>query len=321
MTMHLREVGRRIPQHGAPARVQGQSVYTQDVTLPGMLHAAVLRSPHAHARILRIDTGPAKALAGVHAVITAADFPGKRYVHLGGKYSDRFPLATDRVRFYGEEVAAVAAETAEIARDALRLIAVEYAPLRAVLTPAAALSPDAPGIHAGDVTPAARNIAIRFAADYGDVAAAFDAAAHVFDEEFAHGVVVPACMETNSTVAHYDRATGDLTLWTATQAPFMILGWEGWRGSLSFQGKRKADIDTNSIWYWGLRHFTDGQNSTYNSLVGVLSPLLILAAFALSIHLGRRYYERLGTFPWIGVAASMLAGRVMAPIAGIAARV
>ncbi|MCC7347459.1 MAG: xanthine dehydrogenase family protein, partial [Variibacter sp.] len=222
MTMHLREVGRRIPQHGAPARVQGQSVYTQDVTLPGMLHAAVLRSPHAHARILRIDTGPAKALAGVHAVITAADFPGKRYVHLGGKYSDRFPLATDRVRFYGEEVAAVAAETAEIARDALRLIAVEYAPLRAVLTPAAALSPDAPGIHAGDVTPAARNIAIRFAADYGDVAAAFDAAAHVFDEEFAHGVVVPACMETNSTVADYDRATGDLTLWTATQAPFFV---------------------------------------------------------------------------------------------------
>ncbi|GAB04267.1 hypothetical protein M2359_000466 [Gordonia amarae] len=92
------------------------------------------------------------------------------------------------------------------------------------------------------------------------------------------------------------------------QLPFMILGFDGWKAALSFQGQRKADVDTNSIWYWGLRHFTDGQNSTYNSLVGVLSPLLILAAFALSIHLGRRYYERLGTFPWIGVAASMLAG-------------
>ena len=94
----------------------------------------------------------------------------------------------------------------------------------------------------------------------------------------------------------------------AVQLPFMILGFDGWKAALSFQGQRKADVDTNSIWYWGLRHFTGGQNSTYNSLVGVLSPLLILAAFALSIHLGRRYYERVGTFPWIGVAASMLAG-------------
>lgn len=94
----------------------------------------------------------------------------------------------------------------------------------------------------------------------------------------------------------------------AVQLPFMVLGFDGWKAALSFQGRRKADVDTNSIWYWGLRHVTGGQNSTYNSLVGVLSPLLILAAFALSIHLGRRYYERLGTFPWIGVAASMLAG-------------
>lgn len=94
----------------------------------------------------------------------------------------------------------------------------------------------------------------------------------------------------------------------AVQLPFMILGFDGWKAALSFQGQRKADVDTNSIWYWGLRHFTGGQNSTYNSLVGVLSPLLILAAFALAIHLGCRHYERVGTFPWIGVAASMLAG-------------
>ena len=92
------------------------------------------------------------------------------------------------------------------------------------------------------------------------------------------------------------------------QLPFMILGFDGWKAALSFQGQRKADVDTNSIWYWGLRHVTGGQNSTYNSLVGVLSPMLILAAFALTIYLGLRYYERVGTFPWIGVAASMLAG-------------
>ncbi|MEE3852118.1 hypothetical protein VZC37_17380 [Gordonia sp. LSe1-13] len=94
----------------------------------------------------------------------------------------------------------------------------------------------------------------------------------------------------------------------AIQLPFILLGFEGWKAALSFQGKRKADVDTNSIWYWGLRHFTGGQNDTYNSLVGVLSPLLIVAAFAVSVYLGWRVYQRTGLYPWIGVAASMLAG-------------
>ncbi|MFW0797142.1 hypothetical protein AAFP30_25285 [Gordonia sp. CPCC 205515] len=94
----------------------------------------------------------------------------------------------------------------------------------------------------------------------------------------------------------------------AVQLPFMLLGFEGWKAALSFQGKRKSDVDTNSIWYWGLRHLTGGQNDTYNSLVGVLSPMLIMCAFAISIYLGWRTYQRVGTFPWIGVSASMLAG-------------
>ena len=92
------------------------------------------------------------------------------------------------------------------------------------------------------------------------------------------------------------------------QLPFMVLGFDGWRAALSFQGKRKSDVDTNSIWYWGLRHFTGGQNDTYNSLVGVLSPILILAAFAASIYLGWLVFQRSGSYPWIGVSASMLAG-------------
>lgn len=94
----------------------------------------------------------------------------------------------------------------------------------------------------------------------------------------------------------------------AIQAPFMILGFDGWRAALSFQGKRKADVDTNSIWYWGLRHLTGGQNDTYNSLVGLLSPALILCAFAATIYLGWRAYQRTGIYPWVGAAASMLAG-------------
>ncbi|MYR07397.1 hypothetical protein GTV32_14255 [Gordonia sp. SID5947] len=94
----------------------------------------------------------------------------------------------------------------------------------------------------------------------------------------------------------------------AIQLPFMVLGFDGWKAALSFQGKRKSDVDTNSIWYWGLRHLTGGQNDTYNSLVGLLSPILIVAAFATSVYLGWRVYRRDGLYPWIGVSASMLAG-------------
>src|SRR5690606_23951352 len=86
-------VGQRAHQHGATGRVTGQAVFTQDVSLPDMLFAAVLRSPHAHAKITRIDVTRALASPGVRAVITAGDFPGIRYVHFGAKYSDRYPLA------------------------------------------------------------------------------------------------------------------------------------------------------------------------------------------------------------------------------------
>ncbi|GAB93552.1 hypothetical protein GORHZ_228_00040 [Gordonia rhizosphera NBRC 16068] len=102
-------------------------------------------------------------------------------------------------------------------------------------------------------------------------------------------------------------AAATLTV-VAIQLPFMLAGFEGWKAALSFQGKRKADVDTNSIWYWGLRHFTGGQNDTYNTLVGLLSPMLIGVAFATSVYLGWRLYRRDGLYPWIGVSASMLAG-------------
>ncbi|RPA64812.1 hypothetical protein EF294_06795 [Gordonia oryzae] len=92
------------------------------------------------------------------------------------------------------------------------------------------------------------------------------------------------------------------------QLPFIVLGYDGWRAALTFQGKRRADLDTNSIWYWGLRHLTGGQNGTYNSIVGVLSPTLIVCAFVIAVYLGRRQYNRTGLYPWIGVSAAMLAG-------------
>jgi uncharacterized membrane protein len=98
----------------------------------------------------------------------------------------------------------------------------------------------------------------------------------------------------------------------AVQLPFMIAGFKGWQASLSFQGKRKADVDTNTIWYWGLRHFTgDGPSdahSLYNSIVGVASPLLIIVSLGVAVWLGVRHWQRGNVFPWIGVSAAMLAG-------------
>lgn len=221
MNAPLREVGRRVQQEGSERRVRGEAVFTHDVTLPGMLLAAVLRSPHAHARIVSIDTSLAQAFPGVRGVIVASDFGGRRYLHMGGRLSDRHPLASDRVRFFGEELAAIAADTLEIAREAVRLIAVEYEPLPAVLAPPDAVLPGAAELHDPAAT-SARNVAIRFSCDYGDVASAFAGAAHVFEDVYEHGVVVPACMETNGTVASFDPATGELQAWTATQAPFFV---------------------------------------------------------------------------------------------------
>ncbi len=216
------EVGRRMPQLESASKVRGRALYTPDIALPNMLHAAVLRSPHAHARIESISTADASAMPGVQAVITAADFPGIKYVHLGAKWSDRYPMARDRVRFFGEEVAAVAAETPSLARAAAARIQVAYVPLPAALDPDAATRSDALPIHEGELTQAGKNVAQRVSTDFGDVESAFSRAAHVFEDEFEHGVVVPGCMETNGTVAAYDAESGVLTLWTATQAPFFV---------------------------------------------------------------------------------------------------
>ncbi|MBM7368803.1 GNAT family N-acetyltransferase [Gordonia hydrophobica] len=93
-----------------------------------------------------------------------------------------------------------------------------------------------------------------------------------------------------------------------TQAPFMIAGYEGWKAAIDFQTKREANLSTNSIWYWGLRMVTGGETPTYNSIVDVASPLLIILAFAVACFLGWRVYQRDGVFPWLGVSGAMLAG-------------
>lgn len=217
MTIAGRAVGQSVSLREAPERVTGRALYTHDMTLPGMLHGAMLRSPHPHAAIRAIDVSAALAMPGVVATLTGEETTDK-YLNYGPSFADRYPLAHGRVRFVGEEVAAVAAETPAQARAAAAAIRVEYEVLPAVFDPAAALAPDAPQILHGPNLP--WNVAQQSSADWGGVAAGFAAAAHVVEGSFEHGLVAPICLETNAVLAAWDEAAGTMDIWAGTQAPF-----------------------------------------------------------------------------------------------------
>ncbi|MCC7371681.1 MAG: hypothetical protein IT306_24905 [Chloroflexi bacterium] len=139
----VRGVGFSVPRYDAPDKVVGKTRYVNDVILPGMLHARLLRSPHAHARITRIDVSKAKALKGVRAVLTAADIPT---LHHGAKTRGHAIMAIDRAIFAGQPVAAVAADELAIADEALDLIEVEYEVLPAAVDPIKSMDWDAPRV-------------------------------------------------------------------------------------------------------------------------------------------------------------------------------
>ena len=138
-------VGESAQRPDGEPKVRGEFAYASDLWRPGMLHGATLRSPHPHARIVAIDTAPARALPGVRAVLTHEDLPNEEL--FGLMKSDQHPLARKKVRFLGDPVALVAADDARTAREACALIAVTYEPLRAITDPIAALQPDARPIH------------------------------------------------------------------------------------------------------------------------------------------------------------------------------
>jgi carbon-monoxide dehydrogenase large subunit len=225
-------VGARVPKRDAPALATGRARYATDLTLPGMLHAAVLHSAHAHARILRVDTSEAERLPGVHAVITARDVPHNL---TGVSVSDRPVIAGDKVRYFGDIVAAVAAQTPAIAADALGRIRVDYEPLASVHTLDDALQPGAPLVHEDTTKYAfrafvkphpvyeANNISTRFVLRSGDVAAGRAAAAVVVRDRFQTQWVEHVSMEPHAAVASYDPASGRLTLWASTGKPFRTL--------------------------------------------------------------------------------------------------
>lgn len=195
----------------------GRTVYVADRHPDGELVARVLRSPHPHAKILTLDTTRAERMPGVRAIVTADDLvPGIHYHHHGGELADRPPLARDRVRYVGEEIAAVAATSREAADAALDAIEVVFDPLPAVTSVEAACAPKASTIH--DHRP--DNVARSTRRRYGATSVAADALSVKGTYRYCRQAHVP--METNRTTARWDPDREILELWTSTQSPLFI---------------------------------------------------------------------------------------------------
>lgn len=213
----LAVIGRPVSVPGVVEKVTGRAKFADDYTFPGMLYARTLRAQYPHANILNINTAAAKALPGVRAVLTHADIPGEKY---HGLVNFDWPaLAIDKVRYLGDPVAIVAADTPEIAEQALGLIAVEYQPLPAVTDPETAHHPDAPVIHNNWKTD---NLIKHIKVRHGDVTAGFAQAEVVVEGEYRtptieHAFLEPECsIGVPAGVADHDK----LTVYVGSQIPY-----------------------------------------------------------------------------------------------------
>jgi CO/xanthine dehydrogenase Mo-binding subunit len=212
-------VGQRVPRKEDARLLRGTAKFAGDVRRVGMLHAVVLRSPVAHASIRSIDTSAAGKLAGVWGVLTSADIRGVKPIpmrtgHIPGlERSLQYPLASDKVRYVGEPVAVVVAESRYVAEDALELIDVQYETLNAVTDTREAISPDAPPLHS-DVPD---NIAGQFQVEVGDIGRAMAEADLVIEEEFSTHRHSGVPIETRGLVAEFDEGGEILTIWGATK--------------------------------------------------------------------------------------------------------
>lgn len=201
----LAVVGVAVPRLGLPEKVRGQARYTADLKRPGMLYGRVLRSPHAHARIVRIDTSEAERLPGVHAVLTYRDVPQVRLD------ADLFPLESV-LRFVGDEVALVAADSEALAEDALRLVRVEYEVLPSVFEAEEALQPGAPLVHPQGNLVGGKTLVV----ERGSVEQGLAEASQVFEGAFHTRMHGPVGMETRAALAEWE---GDhLTVWKTSRA-------------------------------------------------------------------------------------------------------
>jgi aerobic carbon-monoxide dehydrogenase large subunit len=206
--------------------VTGQGRYVDDIIVPGTLHAAILRSPHAHASITAMKLAAARAAAGVRLVLAGVDLVGKigsikpNWVVPGTRVPDRPVMALDRVRFVGECVALIVAETPETAEDALERIEVSYEPLPAVIDESEAVRDGAPQLHAN----VPENITTVYKVSGGNYAAAARAADQILRLRLVNNRLIPTCLETRAILA-VPNVGGTLTLYLPSQVPHMHRRW------------------------------------------------------------------------------------------------
>src|SRR6185369_14951208 len=219
-------VGNPTPRVEGELKVSGAARYAVDITLPGMLWGKLLRSPIASGKIKRIDSQKAQALAGVHAVITGADCTGLK---IGRRLYDMPILADGEVRFIGEKVAAVAADTEEIAEEALQLIEVEYEESEPLLDPVAALGSDAKMIHPNVASykglpkplSAPTNEFVNVVWKKGDIETGFRQADVIVENTFTTPVVHHGYIEPHSCVADV-KPDGSAEIWSCSKVPYAI---------------------------------------------------------------------------------------------------
>jgi aerobic carbon-monoxide dehydrogenase large subunit len=222
-TQEIRGLGHSVRRKEDDRFIRGKGTYVDDVKLPGMLHMAILRSPFAHAEIKGIDTSRAAALPGVVAVVTGELMAQHNLAWMPTmSYDTQAVLATDKVRFQGQEVAAVIAEDPYVAKDALELIEVDYEPLEAIVTPQRALEPNAPVIRTDKEDQKDNHIFHWETGDKDATDAAFAEAEVVVQLDTFYPRSHPAPLETCGCVADINPATGQATIWMTSQAPHAI---------------------------------------------------------------------------------------------------
>lgn len=219
-------VGRTVSRLGAWRAVAGRGTYTDDISLPRMVHAAFVRSPHAHAKIVRMDTSAAAQAPGVVHVMIGADLAkmctgpwvGTLTCFPGMKSAPQYPMVVERACWQGEPVVMVVAQTRALAEDAAELVEIEWQELPAVIDKETALDPKTPVLHPelGD------NLAFRKTIDSGGVDASFESADIVVKETFSFGRHTAVSLEPRALLADYDKYTQRLTIYTSSQAPHMM---------------------------------------------------------------------------------------------------
>ncbi len=215
-------VGTRVKRREDPRLISGNGTYVDDVRLPGMLSAVILRSPYGHAKINSINVDAARKLPGVVAVLTGEDLKGKVGTLTTAAPAEHVPyhppLAQGRVRFVGEAVVVAVATDAYKAQDALDLVEIDYDPLPVITDPEKALEPGAPIIHEEFGT----NISTRAQVASGEIDGAMRAADRVIKFRLVNQRLAPVPMETRGTVAQWNQGSGHLTLWASTQGPHLL---------------------------------------------------------------------------------------------------